>query len=201
MAIPREDFKLKQLFKIMSKKFLQKKTPNLKKIKQLTDLEKSYLAGFIDADGYIYAKIVRSNDRIHKFAIKVEVSVTQKINKRWFLIKLQKKIGCGNLNIAPADSSETKTTDNFVLNSMPLVKGFLLEMRPHLKLKKTQAELAILIIDLYCKQKSVSKFEFIKLCKMVDKLIELNDSEKYLKKNSITGTTVEKELLADNSVM
>jgi hypothetical protein len=201
MAIPREDFKLKQLFKIMSKNFLQKRTPNLKKIKQLTDLEKSYLAGLIDAAGCIYAKIVRANYRTYKFAIRVDVSVNQKINKRWFLIKLQKKLGCGSLNIATADSSETKTIDKFTLNSMPLVKGLLLELRPYLRLKKTQAELAILIVDLYYKQKSASKFEFIKLCKIVDKLTELNDSEKYLKKNLITGTTVEKELLADNSVM
>lgn len=182
----------------MIKKGFEKKNQTLKKIKQLTDIEKSYLAGFIDGEASIDAKIIRANDLVHKFALSVGVSITQKPEKRWFLISLQKKLGCGSINSITEDSSEKKSIDNFILNSMPLVRHLLLELQPYLKLKKPQAKLAIKIIDRYWKRNFLSKLEFINLCKIIDRLTELNNSKKYLKKNSITGTTVEKELLADD---
>lgn len=184
----------------MNKNFFKKTNQTSKEINKLTEIEKSYIAGFIDGDGSIYVKIVRDKTRTYKFALRVEVSVTQKPNRRWFLLSLQKKLGCGNLNLALPQSSKTKTVDNFTLSSMPLVRALLLSLQPYLILKRPQSRLALRIIDTYFKKKLSSKLEFIKLCKIADKLTALNDSKKHFKQNSITGITVEKELLADNSI-
>ena len=61
--------------------------------KQLTDKEIAYIAGFIDGYGSIYANIVPAKDRRFKYTIRVELSLTQKSTRRWFLLKWQKKIG------------------------------------------------------------------------------------------------------------
>ena len=44
---------------------------NLHKLKRLTDIERSYITGFLDGDGSIYAQIVRRSDYRLKFQIRV----------------------------------------------------------------------------------------------------------------------------------
>ena len=44
---------------------------NLHKLKRLTHIERSYITGFLDGDGSIYAQIVRRSDYRLKFQIRV----------------------------------------------------------------------------------------------------------------------------------
>jgi hypothetical protein len=56
-------------------------TTNLKKLKRLSPLELSYIAGFLDGDGSIYAQIIRRPDYRLRFQLRVSISFYQKTNR------------------------------------------------------------------------------------------------------------------------
>lgn len=157
--------------------------------KQLTDKEIAYIAGFIDGYGSIYANIVPAKDRRFKYTIRVELSLTQKSTRRWFLLKWQKKLG-GNFN--PAENSNNRTVDVLTLNSMHRVREVLVLIQNDLMLKRGQAKNAILLIDQYYKKKNMTLDQFCDCLELVDKIKAQNDSEK--QKNSRIGASVMKEL-------
>lgn len=166
-----------------------KKNKNLIK-KTLTRLDCIYLAGFIDADGGIYATIVRDDSHEFKFAIRVEVTITQHKKSRWWLNQVKKKIPGANICYALEIScGETKTVDRLTVNSLPRVREFLKKLAPHLRLKQKQANRAIEIINRYYKKKTTSK-EFVQLCKIVDSISVLN----YSKSRKTTSAVVTREL-------
>ena len=53
-------------------------TTNLRKLKRLSPIELSYIAGFLDGDGSIYAQIVKRYDYRLKFQIRVSITFYQK---------------------------------------------------------------------------------------------------------------------------
>lgn len=53
-------------------------TTNLRKLKRLSPVETSYIAGFLDGDGSIYAQIVKRPDTRLKFQIRVSIAFYQK---------------------------------------------------------------------------------------------------------------------------
>nr|AEP20750.1 ORF168 [Kryptoperidinium foliaceum endosymbiont] len=167
----------------------------ISKIQKLTDCEAAYLAGFLDGDGSICAKIVKDPTRIHKYAIRIEICFIQKKNRRFFLKRLQNQLGCGNLNLT--EESLGRTVDNLTIGKLSKVRELLIKLKCHLQLKKGQAKYAIDIIDNYYQRKNITLDQFCLLCENVDKLTALNDSKK--KKGAITGALVIKELRANNS--
>ena len=50
---------------------------NLYKLKRLSPMELSYIAGFLDGDGSIYAQIVKRSDYQLRFQLRVSVSFFQ----------------------------------------------------------------------------------------------------------------------------
>ena len=56
-------------------------TSNLRKLKRLSPVELSYIAGFLDGDGSIYAQIVRRSDYRLKFQIRVCIAFFQKTKR------------------------------------------------------------------------------------------------------------------------
>ena len=50
-------------------------TTNLKKLKRLSPMELSYIAGFLDGDGSIYAQIVKRPDYRLRFQIRGKFNV------------------------------------------------------------------------------------------------------------------------------
>ena len=56
-------------------------TSNLRKLKRLSPVELSYIAGFLDGDGSIYAQIVKRSDYRLKFQIRVSISFHQKTTR------------------------------------------------------------------------------------------------------------------------
>lgn len=178
MAIPREEYKERIINKML-----------------LTEKEINYLAGFIDGDGSIYVKIVQAKDRKFKYAIRVEISLTQKSSRRWFLEKWQKKLGCGKLNCA--EKSPKRTVDNLTIGQMGKVRELLFLIKNNLMIKKGQSKDAITLIDNYYKKKNMTLDEFCSVCLLADKITAQNDSRKT--ENSITGASVIKELKENTS--
>jgi hypothetical protein len=56
-------------------------TTKIHKLKRLTPMELSYIAGFLDGDGSIYAQIVKRSDYRLRFQIRVCIGFYQKTTR------------------------------------------------------------------------------------------------------------------------
>jgi hypothetical protein len=158
--------------------------------KTLTKSDCIYLAGVLDTCGSICAKIVRDDTHEYKFAICVEIKITQHKKYRWWLNQIEKKIEGANVNYATnTNDSAVKMIDSLIVNSLPRVREFLKKLVPHLRLKQKQANRAIEIINRYYKKKKTGA-ELVELCKLVDSISRLNYSEN----QKITSVVVIREL-------
>lgn len=151
-------------------------------MKDISEEEKSYIAGFLDGDGCVNAQIVRREDYRLRFQIRVSITFFQKTNRHWFLIWLKKKLVYGAIRKRPDGISEYAIVGN------QIVRNILENLQDYLRLKKEQARLVLDIINHLSKLQNPQTF--IKLCELVDKFVFLNDSKKRL----ITSLVVRNEL-------
>ena len=152
-------------------------------MKKLSIEEKSYIAGFLDGNGSIFAQIVRGSDYKYNFRIRVSIGFYQKKTKHWYMLKLKKLLGgYGYLRIRKDGVSE------LVITGSGPVKLVLSQLKDFLILKKKNASLILKIIEK--KRKVSSEIEFIEICKLVDQVAELN----YSKNRAVTSETVKKSL-------
>ena len=150
---------------------------------KLTEIEKSYMAGFLDGDGSIFAQIIEGNSYKYKFRIRVSIGFYQRSDKHWHILKLKKLLKYGYVRIRKDGVSE------YVITGVGPVKIVLSQLKNFLILKRKNANLILKIIE--DKKKINSKEEFIEICKLVDKVSELN----YSKNRRITSETVQKSLI------
>ena len=151
-------------------------------MKKLTAKERFYLAGFLDADGSIFAQIVRGNDLKYNYRIRVSIGFYQNKRYNWFLKKLQKDLKCGSIRTKPDGVSE------YIITAANPVRNLLLQLKDCLVLKKRQANLVLEILEK--KKQLQSKSDFLEVCQLTDKVADLN----YSKKRTITAEVVEKVL-------
>ena len=97
---------------------------------KLTEEEKSYIAGFLDGDGSIFAQIVKGKDYKYGFRIRVSIGFYQKKDKYWFLLKLKKLLKYGTTRIRKDNMAE------YVITGSGPVKQILLLLEKFLVLKK-----------------------------------------------------------------
>lgn len=155
-------------------------------MKKLTAEERFYLAGFLDADGSIFAQLVRGNELKYKYRIRVSIGFYQNKRYSWFLTKLQKDFKCGSIRT----KRSTKRDDvvEYVITAADPVRNLLLQLKDSLVLKKRQANLVLEILEK--KKRIQSKSDFLEVCRLTDKVAMLN----YSKKRTITAKDVEKVL-------
>ena len=154
-------------------------------MKELTAEERFYLAGFLDADGSIFAQIVRGNDLKYNYRIRVSIGFYQNKRYNWFLKKLQKDLKCGSIR------TKTDGVSEYLITAADPVRNLLLQLKDSLVLKKRQANLVLEILE---KKKQIeSKSEFLEVCRLTDKVAMLN----YSKKRTITANDVERVLFPD----
>lgn len=154
-------------------------TTNLKKLKRLSPVELSYIAGFLDGDGSIDAQIVKRPDYRLGFQIRVRIGFSQKTTRHWFLIQLSNQLQYGSLRKNPENGMS-----DYTIVGEEAVKHCLEALRPHLKIKKRQAALLLQIIEQ--SQKKEEPGAFLTRCELVDRLARFNDT----KNRKITSTTV-----------
>ena len=151
-------------------------------MKILTPQERAYLAGFLDADGSLFAQIVRGKDYAYHFRIRLSIGFYQNKKYSWFFTNLQKDLKCGSLRQKKDDVME------YVITADDPVKNLLLQIKDDLILKKRQAHLILEILE---KKKTIqSKSDFLALCQLTDQVALLN----YSKKRTITAEEVAKVL-------
>lgn len=148
----------------------------------LTDTQASYFAGFIDGDGSIIAQIVRRQDYILKFQIRLSVLFIQIKQRKHFFLQFQKEIGLGTLRERKDGIVE------LALVGQSSVLPFLRRIQPFLRLKQKQANLVIQIIEQLPLTKN-SPEKFLSLCLLADQVGALNDS----KSRTISTNVVLKE--------
>lgn len=158
-------------------------------MKLLTEKERHYIAGFIDGDGSIFAQIVAGEAYKYKYRIRLSIGFYQHKKHRWFLLKLLKQLKCGSIR------TKSDNVDEYIITASDPVKNLLLQIKDCLVIKKKQANLVLEIIEK--KKKINSKESFIEVCKLTDKVAELN----YSKKRTITASHVEKTLLGNDNIL
>lgn len=149
------------------------------KFKNLTDLDKAYIAGFFDGDGSIVVQIVKDNTRVYKHYVRISLVFYQKSKHHWFIIWLSKVFApYGYITKRSSGMSE------FTIVAKTPVKEVLNILHPYLKIKKPLCNLVLNIItDLETIQ---TEADFLKVCQKVDKVAEYT----YSKTRTITSETV-----------
>lgn len=177
MATPREDlhtfyeiihlFSLPKLFEglLIKKLFITMHQINKDEIK--------YLAGLIDGDGCISAqcKHNKSFAANRPYQIQVTLQITQDVKTKHVLEKAKKDLGVGNITMRKESNGSTicdlKTT------AMDKVKDCLIQLRPHLRGKKKQANLVLRIIEQHKEAlKDINKF--VNLLRLIERVQSLN---------------------------
>jgi hypothetical protein len=182
-------------------------------MKQLTNEELCYLAGFFDGEGSIIAqiKLNKKGGYMFEHQIVVTLQITQHKRFLWFLNELAAMIGDGKAK--PRDSSTPRTgtkkvakgpqnetlrqkssVADYILGKRNSIRALLIQLLPFLRLKSKQAKLAIKLIEKleeYNNDKQKSKQEaadkFIALCVLADRISALNHGKT---KTCSTGSVV-----------
>jgi hypothetical protein len=134
------------------------------------DLNSAYIAGFLDADGSIFAQIIERSDYKNLFQIRPIVSLFQKTARKHFLVQISQDLGFGTLRDRNDGISE------LTFSGWSEVQRILDRIFPYLRVKKKQAILLIRILEILPSTKE-SPSRFLEACLVVDKLAELNDSK------------------------
>jgi len=149
----------------------------------LNELDKIYLAGFLDGNGSILTQIIKNNSKNSKFSFKIVIGIHfyQLKKRHWFLLWLKEITNnSGYLRI------RTDNICEYSIINLKIIKNLLIALYPYLKIKKPTAKLVLEIIEL--KEKVKTEADFLEVCKLIDKIAEHTDSTK----RKVTSTVVEK---------
>jgi len=147
-----------------------------------SEVEKAYIAGFLDGDGSVYVKLTKNKSYKFRYQVSAYISFYQSQSKNQFLEEIQKKFGCGYLRKRKDGISE------FILGDEESQIKFIEMISPYSKLKKKQLQLMKKILN--GKKKVKTANDFLKICALVDEYRLLN----YSKKRKVLTKEVKKTL-------
>ena|SRR3989344_4695685 len=143
--------------------------------KRCSEVERAYIAGFLDADGAIMAIIERHKEKRFGFRIRVMIKITQR--DRSILDWMQKKLGVGRVRANRLGDSR-QTFDLHVLDQQH-ARGLLKMLMPYVRAKKKQARMALAILEATI----ASKRDVIRIAQLADALSRFNVRSKDRRKN------------------
>lgn len=141
--------------------------------KTLSETNLAYLSGLIDGDGAIMACIERHPEKKFRFRVRINIKISQ--NKDRVLRWCKRIAGFGSIR-------HNRTQYEWVSLNQKKIRNFLELLLPYLKVKKSQAELAIKILDTEIKTFS----DLIKVARLADTLAKFNVRSKGRRKNFAT---------------
>ena len=136
----------------------------------LTDLEKAYIAGFLDGDGCVMFQLVRRKDYIYGYQIRASIVFYQKTNNRVILDWLKSKLSRGYIRQRNDGMTEyTIVGKDYVVETLHI-------LFPFLRLKKKHARVAFQIARKWPER--FDKKSLLALGILVDKFQKMNYSKK-----------------------
>ncbi len=146
--------------------------------KNCSEVERAYIAGFLDADGAIMATIESHAEKRYKFRVRVAVKITQ--HDRKILDWIRKVLGVG---IVRANRAGQKgQTYDLHIRDRTHVQTILKLLMPHLRVKKRQAKMACEILGTEVN----SSKDLINNARKADALSRFNVRSKNRRKNFVT---------------
>jgi hypothetical protein len=138
--------------------------------KIFSEVERAYIAGLIDADGAIMALIESHDEKKFRFRVRIEVKLTQKDPTilRWISKILQ--IGRVRRN---------RTTFDWLTRDQKEISSLLILLKPFLRIKKRQAEIAQKIIE----TRINTKQDLLIVARLADALSAINPRSKNRRRN------------------
>ena len=148
--------------------------------KESSEVNRAYLAGFLDADGAIMACIEKHSEKKYGFRVRVVVKITQKERRILDWIRNECQIGTVVRN---------RTTHDWIVKDQKLVLEVLKYVDPYLQVKKSQARYAMEILNTSIENRS----DLLAVAKLADALSRLNVRSENRRKN--TAVTVQEGCL------
>ena len=143
--------------------------------KRCTEVERAYIAGFLDADGAIMAVIEPHLGKRYGFRVRVSLKVTQ--HDRKILDWIRHKIGVG---IVRANRFGThRQTFDLHIRDQARVGETLDLLMPYMRVKRKQAQIALRILF----SSRTTKKEILKVARLADTLSKFNVRSKNRRKN------------------
>ena len=122
------------------------------KTSEMTEVEKAYVAGFLDGDGSIMAHIEPHRECRFGYRIRVVIKFSQHESSSLVLAELKRLCG-GYL------SQANKHVRELAIKSSTNVECFLKEVAPYVRVKRTQAEQALRLIEELRQVKTLEDFK------------------------------------------
>lgn len=139
-------------------------------MKKLSNVQKAYIAGFLDGDGSVYVKLKKNDTYKYGYQIASYITFYQQERHIAFLDKIKAMFGAGYLRLRNDGVAE------YTIGDEKSLIFFAKEILPFSKLKPKQLKLLLSILNKKSKIKNIKNF--ISLCRLVDKFEELNYSKK-----------------------
>jgi hypothetical protein len=138
--------------------------------KNVSEVTKSYTAGFLDADGAIMATIERHKEKRFGFRVRVIVKITQKSKEHleWF----ERQFGFGR--IVP-----NRTTYDWIVKDQSHVLYLLQILEPYVLVKKEQTRIAQQILG----HSILTQEDVLFLARLADSLSVFNVRSKSRRRN------------------
>ena len=138
--------------------------------KPLSEVERAYLAGFLDGDGAIMALIEKHPEKRFGFRVRLEVNATQyhECDVAW--LPAQTGVGYIRRNLQ---------TSQWVVRDQRAIEWLLLMIAPYSRSKQNQIALAIQIL----KHPILSKEDLIQVAHLADALSKFNVRSRNRRKN------------------
>ena len=141
--------------------------------KMLSETDRAYIAGLIDADGGIMALIEHHREKRYRFRVRIEMKLTQK--NPYILHWLKSRIMIGKVR-------QNRTTFDWLTRDQKEIFDLLKILSPFLKIKKEQAIIALKIISYSIK----SKKDLLYVARLADSLSVKNPRSRGRRKNFST---------------
>ena len=155
----------------------------------MTTEEISYIAGFLDGDGCIMLQLVERHDYVLKYQIRASIVFYQKQQHIDFLEWLKEKLRYGYIRKRNDGMAE------YTIVGVKEVIALVSLLRPYLRLKVKQAELALDVLSkMPGSGRKMNAEILLNLAQKVDLFADLN----YSKKRTNTSKKLKEYLMSQN---
>ena len=122
--------------------------------KRIRETALAYIAGFLDGDGCIKARIEKKPDNIFGFQTRILVSFTQHTRNRHVLDWIKNQLKTGSIADYPS-----KRMSEYVIYNNKFIERLLKGLRPYVVNKVKQLELSLQLLSLTDRYKNEKSFK------------------------------------------